>query len=658
MAWLTGWSYRKSHVINPATGAGALYQKRIVTYFGSGVDSGENVYLNEKCRTDFGDIRFTKSDGATELDYWRESIETAPSTSGFLGAICVSPDGLTVWACKEGTVYKSTDNGTTWIAKKTFAGAPAYIMGIFVTSTGTILASPSKDSAFGDEGIWRSADGGDNWTKVLSLPTYATIWRFAEDISGNIVAGQYGTPSLDSSKIYRSINDGANWTEVYYDATGKHIHGVWYDKYQDIFYGTQDHPSTLSACKIIKSIDGGANWTTVKSGSFLYRCTAFAAFSGYRLWGSDSLGSDVIGIWKTTDDDAFTRVYNPTSNLCWAYWGKNMDGVAYFGLMGSASGSHPFILKGTDEGTTWATVYDMGVATGAFGSNWGSETDYSASVNKYIFFNDSVPTTPLIRKLDTSTGDVSVPTFLKAVFWVEIADSLESSAQTIYIYYGKADATYPSLATDLAHGEATFILFDNFEDGSYDTAKWSTASGTPVESGGVLTINADDVRSVNTISQGHRLRAKARCTNWTVQGWQLGTVNFPTGNEWMLFTRSTAFYVVSYDGAQTANLLTSGTNDVWYIYEYDWSYASGAGQSAKYYVDDGTPTTHTTNIPDDAPRIRFLSYSSNPTLNIDWIFISKYVSPEPTHGAWGSEEASVKRSSGSIVSLMQGMDLI
>jgi hypothetical protein len=73
VGWLTGWSYRKSHVINPASGAGTNYQVRIVAHYGSGTDSGEDVYLNGKCRTDFGDIRFTRSDGVSLLDYWMES---------------------------------------------------------------------------------------------------------------------------------------------------------------------------------------------------------------------------------------------------------------------------------------------------------------------------------------------------------------------------------------------------------------------------------------------------------------------------------------------------------------------------------------------------------------------------------------------------------
>jgi hypothetical protein len=69
-SWLSGWSYRKKHIINPEKDAGTDYPIRIKVHYGSGTDSGEDVYLNGKCRTDFGDVRFTKSDGISELYYW------------------------------------------------------------------------------------------------------------------------------------------------------------------------------------------------------------------------------------------------------------------------------------------------------------------------------------------------------------------------------------------------------------------------------------------------------------------------------------------------------------------------------------------------------------------------------------------------------------
>jgi hypothetical protein len=73
LGWLSGWSYRKSHKITGSTaGAVSNYQIPITVHYGSGSDSGGDVYLGGKCRSDFGDIRFTDSDGVTLLPYWVE----------------------------------------------------------------------------------------------------------------------------------------------------------------------------------------------------------------------------------------------------------------------------------------------------------------------------------------------------------------------------------------------------------------------------------------------------------------------------------------------------------------------------------------------------------------------------------------------------------
>ena len=72
--WLPpDWDYRKSHTINGSpVGLLTNYVIRIVVHYGFGTDSGEDVYLDNNSRTDFGDIRFTGSDGSTQLDYWIE----------------------------------------------------------------------------------------------------------------------------------------------------------------------------------------------------------------------------------------------------------------------------------------------------------------------------------------------------------------------------------------------------------------------------------------------------------------------------------------------------------------------------------------------------------------------------------------------------------
>lgn len=69
-AWLTNWSYRKSHVIIGVPGSGTNYPINVTCYYGSGTDANRSVYLDSKCNEDFGDVRFTDDDQTTQLDYW------------------------------------------------------------------------------------------------------------------------------------------------------------------------------------------------------------------------------------------------------------------------------------------------------------------------------------------------------------------------------------------------------------------------------------------------------------------------------------------------------------------------------------------------------------------------------------------------------------
>ena len=72
-SWLPNWSYRKSHLITASAGAGTGFQVKITVHYGAGTSTGDNVYCNSLCKTDFGDIRFTDNDGSTELSYWMQS---------------------------------------------------------------------------------------------------------------------------------------------------------------------------------------------------------------------------------------------------------------------------------------------------------------------------------------------------------------------------------------------------------------------------------------------------------------------------------------------------------------------------------------------------------------------------------------------------------
>ena len=72
--WLSGWNFRKAHIIDgSASTAGTEYQIRLIAHYGTGTDNGENIYLGNKAKPDFADIRFVQSDNQALLAYWLES---------------------------------------------------------------------------------------------------------------------------------------------------------------------------------------------------------------------------------------------------------------------------------------------------------------------------------------------------------------------------------------------------------------------------------------------------------------------------------------------------------------------------------------------------------------------------------------------------------
>lgn len=87
---ISGWDYRKQKTINGTTaGAQTNYQMKLTLYNSTGTDTPGNVYLGGNAMSDFGDIRFTKSDGVTLLDYWIESY-----TPGVSAVVWVKIDSI------------------------------------------------------------------------------------------------------------------------------------------------------------------------------------------------------------------------------------------------------------------------------------------------------------------------------------------------------------------------------------------------------------------------------------------------------------------------------------------------------------------------------------------------------------------------------------
>ena len=188
--WNSDWSYRKSHVIQSASGAGTNYQVKIVVVNGTGSDSGDTIYINDKTRSDFGDVRFIDIDNSTELDYWMEECNSGESATFWVEVQDdLSSSDATIWVYYGNSAATTTSNGTA-----TF---------IFF------------DDFSGDLGKWHIHKDGDVFidnTFGYSAPSLKIV--------GGKTSGDYGFACIGSNVTYEDFLNGVIEADIYPASNG------------------------------------------------------------------------------------------------------------------------------------------------------------------------------------------------------------------------------------------------------------------------------------------------------------------------------------------------------------------------------------------------------------------------------------------------------
>lgn len=81
MSWLSGYAYRAKISCSPTTaGEQTDYVKSLAIVKGTGSNSAGTIYLNDHALNWPYDVRFTKSDGVTLLDHYREEYDASDGT--------------------------------------------------------------------------------------------------------------------------------------------------------------------------------------------------------------------------------------------------------------------------------------------------------------------------------------------------------------------------------------------------------------------------------------------------------------------------------------------------------------------------------------------------------------------------------------------------
>lgn len=201
MAWLTDYSYRKSITLSRASGAVTNYQMKLLVGESSGA-TGEDVDCNSHCAADFDDLRFTKSDGTTLLDYWIESV--TGTTPNQLATVWIEFDSIGTGAT---TFYMYYGN----------AGAAAYSNGantfIFFDDFSGDLSKWTGDTA--------SASISSGICTLAGAATPKYLYS-ANSYSGNIaLRAKANLVDANYSQLFLSENpsDSTDMVGMYHDST-------------------------------------------------------------------------------------------------------------------------------------------------------------------------------------------------------------------------------------------------------------------------------------------------------------------------------------------------------------------------------------------------------------------------------------------------------
>jgi hypothetical protein len=136
-------------------------------------------------------------------------VQVGPE-GGALAQLAYAPsDARTVYAATSvwgaSRIFRSTDGGSNWSAAS--EGLPSLI----ALSMAIDPASPELVYVGTNQGVWRTTNAGAHWTPCLGPLEGQDVYALAVDLRnpGRVFAGVQGS---GSTPIYRSDDGGASWT--------------------------------------------------------------------------------------------------------------------------------------------------------------------------------------------------------------------------------------------------------------------------------------------------------------------------------------------------------------------------------------------------------------------------------------------------------------
>jgi cellulose synthase/poly-beta-1,6-N-acetylglucosamine synthase-like glycosyltransferase len=318
---------------------------------------------------------------------------------------------------------------------------------------------------------------------------------------------------------------------------------------------------------------------------------------------------------------------------------------------------------GNDDATLAAGGYDLNMYFNQLPSSWW-DTDYqyrqqitvsagSANVPANYAVRIQFDHASLTTSKSLSSGDDVRIVYWNGSGWVELDRRLDdqsswdasntqiwfqtqaainanNSDNNYYMYYGNSSASSPP-----ASWSNIFLFYDDFNDASLDSGRWSCTRGTCTESGGTLTLSANSsVWASSSYALGVDTRWEARLQLSNADAihynyWGASDQDDYGGNYITYWTDDTQH--VAEQNSSGSNISPS-TPTSYHNYVFD---REGTG-GVRYTQDSTLMANITTNVPTGNLRTFIWVDASSRTETLDWVRVRDYVNPEPT-SSFGSE---------------------
>lgn len=288
------------------------------------------------------------------------------------------------------------------------------------------------------------------------------------------------------------------------------------------------------------------------------------------------------------------------------------------------------------------------------GSSAGFQTDYPLLFRVYRGYGTNTGNTVYIppSELSRDFNDIRFVDAIGAILphWIETTGT---NYIDVWVKLNRIPTTGTSIrvlsgggVVSASNGSTTFpTLFDDFNS-SLDTSKWGSQIGTVTTESGSLKVGSGSNSWSRVISTA------AAPTNFRLVSYaKIPVCNDVSHDHWVGACTASTTSVVAFvntggDTSQSYIRIINATGNSTTIqpatidFRNTWARFECVRASSYlyFYVNGALAKSYTTGFETGTMYANPQVYDANDYLYVDWLFLSNFCNPEPTHGWWGTLE--------------------